>query len=289
MDQNTTGCVVHSKPAEARHGLLCEAHFTRLSTMLRDVEDEAAILSAVPSLAIRTGSGGGSLASTRTPARLNVLVHTDRRRGTGKSETEDDALAAGQTLPILDVLSSWARIVREECPTLRRRERGLDPGPDWLTVTRERDVLTRNLEWVAEQPWCDEMYTDIRQLLSQLRAANGTQPEKPVGRCYLPNDTGLCDGPIWVDDAAGHAHCGRCRQTWDGAQLAMLSFELERAKAEASRPKTENGRRMLTAEELVAQGYVSSVSNVRVKAHRAGIVSVDGHYDPEAFGERMTA
>lgn len=109
-----TGCVVHGKPAEAQHGLLCEGHYQRLSEMLRDIEDEAAILSAVPSMAIRTGSGGGSLASTRTPARLNVLVHRDHRRGTGKSETEDDALAAGHTLAVLEVLHSWARMVREE-------------------------------------------------------------------------------------------------------------------------------------------------------------------------------
>jgi hypothetical protein len=107
-------CVVHGKPAEARHGLLCIAHFDRLADMLRQVEEEAAILSAVPSMAIRTGSGGGSLASTRAPARLDVLVHRDTRRGTGKSETEDDELAAGKTLPVLDVLHSWARVVREE-------------------------------------------------------------------------------------------------------------------------------------------------------------------------------
>lgn len=157
------------------------------------------------------------------------------------------------------------------------------------TISGERDFLTRHLDHIARQPWCDEFYSELRQLLGQLKAANGTQDEKPVGRCFLPNDTGICDGPIWVDDAAGHAHCGRCQQTWDGTDLHRLSVILENERRERRRPKTEDGRKMLTAEELVAQGYVSSVSNVRVKAHRAGIVSVDGHYDPDAFRERITA
>lgn len=278
-DPNTRACVVHGKPAEARHGLLCTVHFDRLADMLREVEDEAAMLSAVPSMAIRTGSGGGSLASTRSPARLDVLVHLDHRRGTGRSETDDDALAAGQTLPVLDVLHSWARVVREE--------RHLDT-PRSVTVSGERGTLTRWLEWIAEQPWCDEMYADVRQLVGQLKAANGTQPEKPVGRCYLPSDTGVCDGPIWLDQAEGHAHCGRCKQTWDGPQLAMLSFELEQAKAEAARPKTEDGRRMLTAEEMCSKLKIK-LGTFRVRAHRAGVVSVDGHYDEEWFRDKATA
>ena len=245
-EPTTRACVVHSKPTEARHGLLCTVHFDRLADMLREVEEQAAILSAVPSMAIRTGSGGGSLASERAPARLDVLVHLDSRRGTGKSETEDDELAAGKTLPVLDVLHSWARVVREERGFASRSA---------VTVSGERDILTRALDWIAEQSWCDEMYAEVRQLVGQLKAANGTQPEKPVGRCYLPNETGVCDGPIWVDDAAGHAHCGRCKATWDGPQLAMLSFELEQQRAEAARPKTEDGRRMLTAEEMCSKSW----------------------------------
>jgi hypothetical protein len=84
------------------------------------------------------------------PARLDVLVHRDTRRGTGKSETEDDELAAGKTLPVLDVLHSWARVVREE--------RGFTSQAA-VTISGERDVLTRALDWIAEQPWVDEMYT----------------------------------------------------------------------------------------------------------------------------------
>jgi hypothetical protein len=278
-EDHQRACVVHSKPAEARHGLLCVAHFDRLADMLRQVEEEAAILSAVPSMAIRTGSGGGSLASTRAPARLDVLVHRDTRRGTGKSETEDDELAAGKTLPVLDVLHSWARVVREE--------RGFTSQAA-VTISGERDVLTRALDWIAEQPWIDEMYVEVRQLVGQLKAANGTQDEKPVGRCYLPNEAGICDGPIWIDTAMGHAHCGRCQQTWTGAQLLLLSEQMELDRIERARPKTEDGRRMLTAEEMCTHLGIR-LGAFRVRAHRMRIVSIDGHYDPELFSVKDVA
>ena len=295
-------------------GYLCNAHMERLAAMLRQVEDEAAMLTAVPSMAIRTGSGGGSLKSERAPARLDVLVHTDHRRGTGMSETDDDALAAGRTLPILDVLSSWARIVREERDLAIPTRPGLlhlggyrgpvcaNPCehatcqsiavhvliPIPATISGERDLLSRHLGWVAGQPWVDDAYKEIRDVLGQLKGVNGTQDEKPVGRCYLPIPDGICDGPIWVDTAMGHAHCGRCQQTWDGPQLAMLSFELEQARAEAARPKTEDGRRMLTAQEMADRLGTTAV-NVRKMASRQQIRAVLGHYDPDRFQERMSA
>jgi hypothetical protein len=277
-EEHQRACVVHSKPAEARHGLLCIAHFDRLADMLREIEEESAILSAVPSMAIRNGSGGGSLASTRAPARLDVLVHLDSRRGTGRSETDDDQHAAGQTLPILDVLHSWARVVREERGFADRAA---------ITISGERDILTRALDWIAEQPWVDEMFGEVRQLVGQLKAANGTQDEKPVGRCYLPSDTGVCDGPIWVDDVMGHAHCGRCRETWTGAQLLLLKEQMELDRIERARPRTDDGRRMLTAEEMCSLLGVR-LNAFRVRVHRMRVVSVDGHYDPEQFQERMT-
>jgi hypothetical protein len=291
----TVGC--HHVPAV---GLICRGHLARLGAMLRDIEDEAVHLSAVPSMQQRTSSGHGSPAFTRSPARLDVLVHRDpRSRLAGQrlpgphcpscwhdSCTDIRAwidaydVQATETLSVLDVLASWASIVREERDLVAR----------WpVTVTGERDTLTRQLDWIAEQPWVDEFHSDLTTLLGQLRAANGTVEDKPVGRCYLPKPEGLCDGPIWVDMVAGHAYCARCREAWDGPRLAILRHNLEEQRREDARPRTEDGRPMLTAEELVAQGKVSSVSNVRVTAHRLGKVSVDGHYDPEWFRGKVSA
>lgn len=315
-DTSTRQCVVHRKPTEARHGLLCELHYQQLSGLLRDVEKQAGYLSALPSMEMRMGSGHGTLASELAPARLDVLALRDpqtRRwtrgdvarhplpaakrhgpwclfcdhdtcrdwRAGRRRDLHDDEHDAGsdRLMSILGVLHGWARIIREE--------RDLT-SPQRVTIATERDTLTRHLDWLAEQPFIDELYSEVRELVATLKALNGTQDDKPVGRCYLSTDAGICNGPIWVDEAEGHAHCGRCQRTWDGEQLALLRYEMdkaqaEKAQAERERPKTADGRRMLTASELVAQGFVSSVVNVRVIASRRGVRAVSGHYDPDLF------
>jgi hypothetical protein len=254
VSRYTAQCVVHSKPTEARHGLLCVAHFDRLADMLRQVEEEAAILSAVPSMAIRTGSGGGSLASERAPARLDVLVHRDTRRGTGKSETEDDELAAGRRCP---------------CSTC------CTPGQGWCarsvgSPARPRspsavsdDVLTRALDWIAEQPWCRR---DVRRgaaVVGQLKAANGHRAEQPYSRCPSIVNGDNCAGEVWLRDeaqAVWRVYPDRCAQSWEqapgaavcdmcgaiwatDADKARLKRMVEDMAAELARPKTEDGRR----------------------------------------------
>jgi hypothetical protein len=157
-----------------------------------------------------------------------------------------------------------------------------------VTISGERDVLTRALDWIAEQPWVDECFHDVRQLVGQLKAANGTRPEKPVGKCYLITATGICDGPIWVDDAAGHAYCGRCRETWTGAQLLLLKKQMELDARERARPHTEDGRPMLTAEEMCSRLKIK-MGTFRTRVHRMRAVSVNGHYDPEPFERKACA
>lgn len=281
-------------------GNVCVTHYDRLRQMLEELETEAAILSAVPSMQMRMDSGKGSLASERAPVRLDVLVHVDPRRGTGRSETEDDALAAGETLSILDVLHSWARIVREE--------RNLtDSGA--VTVTGERALWMRHLDWIVAQDWIDEAFSDIRQLAGQLKAANGHRAERPYSRCPVTTHTGTCTGAVWVRDelqpvwrrypdrcqqtyeeAPGAAVCDTCQSVWaTEAEKARLKRMVEDMAAEAARPHAEDGERMLTAEELVDKGYVTTTGNVRVKAHRMGVVSVRGHYDPRWFTDKATA
>lgn len=293
-------CVICTQDKAPEVGLLCRGHYTRLSTMLRDVEDEACHLDARPSMQQRIDSGKGSLASQRAPARLDVVALNDRRtRGAGQrppgphcpecwhGSCEDirawlDAHDSGalRSMSILDVLGSWAKAVREERDLA-------EPGT--VTITGERDLLTRQLDWIAEQPWVDECYTDLRNLLGQLQAANGTAPEKPAGRCPDLITGSDCGGPVWVDDVAGHAYCSRCQRTWDGRELNRLGLILEAQRREAARPRAADGEPMLTADELVARGHVSSSVNVRVRAHRLGVVSVDGHYDPRWFTDKASA
>jgi len=128
----------------------------------------------------------------------------------------------------------------------------------------------------------------LRNLRTLLKAANGTADDKPYGRCYLPTEDGLCKGPIWLDMAAGHAHCGKCRQTWDGEQLARLKWELDRAREEAARPRTDDGRAMLTAEEL-AKREKTSVNAIRKRLSRARIKAIGSYYHPDALGDKASA
>lgn len=309
MSEYETGrCVIGSREHQAEVGLLCEHHLQQLATTLRDIEDEAIHLDARPSMAIRTGSGS-SLVSERSPARLDVLAFLDPqtrqwtrdaqprytppapkafgpwclfcehetcvawRTGRPRDLHDDEADAGSDRLmSALGVLHGWARVVRED--------RDLEP-PASITITGERDTLSRHLDWCAEQPFVDEMHAELRQLRAALKSLNGNEDERPVGRCYLPADDGECGGPIWVDDAAGHAHCGRCRQTWDGAQLAHLQYELDLMK----RPKAEDGKPMLTAEEIATRRGMS-VNAVRLRLSRNGSRAVHGYYDPAWLDRR---
>lgn len=317
---NGTGCVIcTSKPREASHGYLCGGHFQRLAETLRSIEDEAAIMSAVPSFQQNTGNGSGTPAFTRAPVRLNVLVHNDprsRQAGTRPPgpacpscwhDTCTDIRAwldaydaqATDILAVLDVIGSWARVVRDERKLTAEGR---------ATVTTERAVLTRHLDWVAEQPWCDEMYGDVRTLLAQLRQVNGTGSDKPYCDCPVINGTQPCPGSVWVHDepqpvwrrypdrcsqtweqAPGAAVCDSCGSTWTTeSDKARLKRMVADAAAEKIRPHTGDGRPMLTAQELVDRGYAPSLVAVRVYAHRRGTVAVHGHYDPVLF-DKATA
>jgi hypothetical protein len=292
-------CVIGSKPHGATVGLLCAHHLEQAGAMLRDIEDQAALLTAVPSMQQRNGRGGG-LASQRTPARLEVLVHNDPRHGTGKSEEEDDEHAAGETLSILNTLHSWARIVREE--------RDLTP-PRQVNISSERDALTRWLTWVAAQDWVDEFYGDLAKLLGQLKGVNGVAPDRPYSYCPVITNGEQCIGQVWIRDelqpvwrrypdrcaarweqAPGAAVCDTCAATWTTpAEKAYLRRMIDDTATELTRPRTEDGEPMLTVVELVARGIVSSPANVRVIAHRNGAVSVGGYYDPRVFTTRASA
>jgi len=263
-------CAIGTNAHPAEQGYLCGGHLERLSATLRDIEDQASVLSAVPSFAAKTGRSG-SLASHRSPAVLDAIVATDPRSATPGT---NDPLAYDDTASVLNTLHTWAHHIRAE--------RGFN-RPTAITITGERDTLTRSLDWIAGQHYARDFYAEMRALLNQLKRTNGTEDDRPQGRCYLPVDGLICGGPIWIDDAHGHATCARCHQTWDGAQLALLHHALEQAKLEAARPHTHDGRPMLTAQELVNQGYSSSIANVRTTAHRRRHTAVQGHYDPHVF------
>jgi Zn-finger nucleic acid-binding protein len=291
-------CVICHR--EAEQGYLDAECFSRLASMLREIEDETAILEAVPSMAIRSGSGGGTLASHRSPAVLDAIVARDPRRGTGRIGWDDaDPWGIDDTASVLETLHSRARTVREDLE--------YEP-PARITITGERGLLTEALPWIAQQPWVDEMFMEMRDLLAQLKRTNKTQADKPVGRCYLIRFDNVCGGTIWqreqermiwrqaesggdrcvrvkvkVND--GPAYCERCRATWDDPkELDRLHLIEERRQAELKRPKTSEGQRMLTVAELAAH-HGKTENAIRLRLSKAGARAVRGHYDPAVLDE----
>lgn len=298
MTNTGTFCVICARDAE--HGYLCADDYTHLGAMLRQIEDEAAILDAVPSMAIRSGSGGGgTLASHRAPANLDVIVANDPRRGTGRIGYDDaDPWGIDDTASVLETLHSRARTVREEGPFT---------GPEVITVSGERDFLNGKLDWCARQPWIDEMWHEMRELLQQLQRSNKTQPPRHEGFCPTIRNESICGGRIWrrehkrfvwrvkndrcererIEVNDGEAYCERCAATWDGLELKRLNLILEKQQEEDARPRAENGEPMLTAREMADKLHIT-VATFRVRATRRGVRPVLGHYDPEWFKDKSS-
>lgn len=302
-------CAIGNRPHPAEAGHLCNNHYGKLADTIRDIVIETEQLSAVPSMAI-TNSRGGTLASHRAPARLDVLTLTDRRRNAA-GLGDWDHTRYDDTPEVLDTLGSWARVVREErgltmWPTTPVRVRALTApyiGPFCLrcdhptcdrmtffldveiptTVTTESSLLTKHLAWIAEQAWVDEAYDELRKLLSTLKRVNGDPDDKPIGRCYLPQHDGTCNGPIWLDTIQAIAHCGHCGEYWTGTQLAHLNWEMEMAR----RPHID-GQPMRTVAEL-AQTHSTTQLAMRRRLNRNGAQSHDGYYDPRLADEKVSA
>lgn len=263
-----TGCGHNQAPG----AILCAVDIGKLGDWLAIITTQYELLSAVPTMAGREHGtiGGSTLASHRSPGITGVIAMRDPRRGTGRIAYDDaDPWGLDDTASVLDTLHSWARVVRED--------RGFT-SPDRVTVASERDTLSRSLTWIAGQEWVDECMKEVQALLGQLRATNGTSAPKPIARCHLATGDGECGGPIHQDWVNGCAYCGECRATWTGQELADLNRRIE----ELSRPRTEDGRVMMTVAQIVAR-FGGNPNSVRVKLSRAGIKGVDGYYDTGVF------
>lgn len=218
-------CVIGAREHRAHDGLLaCSHHAQELATLLREVEDEAALLDPRKSMALRYEGKAGGLASEQSPVRLEVLVLTDRRRNSGRLMADDhDPLGLDDTPEVLHVLQSWAQQVREERHLAE---------PTQVTVSGERDLLTRQLPWILGQPWVADLYAEVRELAQVLRRTNGTQTVA-AGVCSTVYEGVECGGTVWhVEiDHPGETpepgfRCGKCRRVWTGTEAVRLRHQL---------------------------------------------------------------
>jgi hypothetical protein len=246
----TPGMCVLCQPKEraAEIGHVCRVHWERLDDQLRQIETETVLLSAAPSLAQRTGTRGGALASERSPARLDVLTLTDPRT---RPDWDNPALS------VLGVLGGWARAVRED-----RQLR----WPDRITVASERRTLATQLDYVCAQPWVDEFSADVSKLLRQLQAANrtGAERKKPVGVCPTLYDDGECGGSLWLDDARGVVICGDCGRTFAPDELRHLGrLLIAQGYVELFRAEWFTGIPVRTIRRWIAEGRITHERNGR--------------------------
>ena len=207
-------CVLpHREPKGAVHGsLVCPGHARWLHSTLVDIVDSYALLPHFyePGTAVDDGQQvRGKRIDPPAPVRLDVVALLDRRTV---------ARYPGDIIPVLAVLESWARMVREE--------RQIQAPKARATVTSEAALLAKHLPWILEQPWVDELAKEIRDVKSALHSAIGDHAPRPVGTCPVVHpDAGECGGKLFQDRYGGMSvTCRRCGETWGETELRRLGL-----------------------------------------------------------------
>jgi hypothetical protein len=263
-----SACIMGRDEHDAPRGYVCDNHMQRLAKTLREIEDEAVHLEVRPSMALTLEHSGHGLAFEQAPARLIPIAFRDPRtrpwepwadeekyrpaapkshgpwclfcehetctawRAGRRRDLHDDEHDAGSSeiASVLYEIHNWARLIREE------RELS---EPESITITGERDLLSRQLVWACEQPWIDEMHHDLSRLLRQLQRLNNTL-ELPVGRCesFQP-DGSQCSGQVWHTEIRHEEgpdepgfRCDRCRRVWTGTEAVRLRDRMWRDEQE---------------------------------------------------------
>lgn len=237
---------------------LCQSHTLNLGDWIARIADQFALLDAVPSMAMREPDTGGrsGLASQRSVGRLDVMALRDAR---GRARDEDDP-DGNATRGVLEVLGSWATVVREEKsiepPTeaLAYRRQAAPPGPvcdldappcqhhtcwAWTfrtvvyspaTVLSERRVLATHFDWIVAQDWVDELFADMKAIWQQVQRQVAPQATRvhSVGRCPQVTEATECGGRLWADGTASSVTCDKCDRVFGQDELRRLGDHLLR-------------------------------------------------------------
>lgn len=207
-------CVLpHREPKSASHGLLvCQHHRRWLAESVDDIVITYAHLPDFyePGTAVDDGHQvKGKRVDPPAPVRLDVVALLDRRT---------IAHNPGDLVPVLAILESWARLIREE--------RQLQPCKRRTTVTSEAGTILAHLDWASTQPWIDELAKELREVKSALHSAIGDHAPRPVGTCPVVHpETGECNGKLYQDRYGGMSvTCRKCGETWGETELRRLGL-----------------------------------------------------------------
>lgn len=213
MNSETNCLLPHREPKTATTGTyLCPGHYRWMLAGLRDIVDSYALLPYffAPGTAVDDGRQvKGKRIDPPAPVRLDVVALLDPRTM---------ARYPGDIVPVLAMLESWARMVREE--------RDLDKPKAKATVSSEACLLLTHLDWIAEQAWVDELAKEMRDIKSALHAAIGDHAPRPVGTCpVIHPDNGECRGKLYQDRYGGMSvTCTKCGETWGETELRRLGL-----------------------------------------------------------------
>lgn len=234
------------RPRFARTGLCCPRCYQRLERVLAELPATAQSLRDILG---STGQGSGDkIKRTKgsPPLPLNVSAHDHLEHLTG-------------------VVLSWTMLVAEE--------RGLR-GPD--RPDRYAGWLLSQLDWIAGQPWVDDLDDEVRDAVRVAEALARTRPGWHVLPVPCPGCAGMTLGRWDGDD---HVGCP-CGERWPEGDYPRLVMVL----ADDLSVTADEGARLAEVEPATFRQWVA-----RGKVQRVGTLDGTARYrtsDVEAMRDR---
>jgi len=230
-------------PPLAHHGLLCSRCHGRLARALSDI---AALYPLLEELLIPGSVNGGGTRGKPGSRPACDLDVADLRDARGAVHAE---------------VSGWARIVIEE--------RQLAARP--LDVEQAARLLTIHLDWISEQPWCDDALREIGDAAWMIRRVCHDLPEPPIGTCPDVDPRGqddVCGGPLRIQTGVEiSVVCARCNSTWSVADLPNILRTVEMARrfpVPRMWVADRYGVQLGTLSQWVRRGHVRTYSDEQV-------------------------
>lgn len=148
--------------------------------------------------------------------------------GTSSHPLPIDPRVAEHRARIVDLLTSWARMIAEE----RGEVGALSPHP---TVTAT--YLGSRLDWCAEQAWCDDLVREMGELRGRafsLLFPSGRKHLR-VGPCPMDGCAGTLTATVAdEDDTTSTVDCDENPDhTWDSMQWLRLGHRIHQRKGAA--------------------------------------------------------
>lgn len=209
-------CTACDKATTMPPALLCPRCQNRLGANLDELSTGHARLDPAPRSSTRHGGRGAPGFGSRSPARDDVLVLTDPRRGAGARSDDEKTVCASRS--VLRCVAGWADRAREARVLAPRRV-----DASWvanelprhlaeivlveLVARSRRDVasevaaLLDVLDEVACQWWVADMVADVESLLWHVRRAlDELEPTVPIGACpVVPDGAAEAWTASWTD------------------------------------------------------------------------------------------